>query len=155
EEEGLLFVRGEKDGFVASFSERREGWANWEIWLNVRALQGAKMKRWLDWFFSLCGELPVLYGFGCPVSEHDAKHLRVRQTPTGGAATGAVGVASREFYQYLPGVYWLTVFGPELTKGLGANRIKSLPGIRTFPLKSQQIAICLDQPVAPKNMDER
>src|SRR5262245_52856232 len=57
EEEGLLFVRGEKDGFVASFSERREGWANWEIWLNVRALQGAKMKRWLDWFFSLCGEL--------------------------------------------------------------------------------------------------
>ncbi|WP_334416724.1 MULTISPECIES: hypothetical protein [unclassified Bradyrhizobium] len=155
EDERRLFVRGEKNGFVASFSRRREGWSNWDIWMNIRELQGSKMQPWLDWFFRLCNEFSVLYGFGCSVSEHDAKHLRVRRTPTGGAATGAVGAASQEFLRYLPGLYWLTILGPELTKAFGAEKINSLPGVRVFQLKSQQIAICLDEPVVPKDMDGR
>ncbi|EDX71720.1 hypothetical protein MC7420_2386 [Coleofasciculus chthonoplastes PCC 7420] len=153
--EGLLFVRGKKDGFLGVFSDQLHGLSKWDIWLNVSAMQGKKRKRWLNWIFSLCGELPVLYGGGFPMEEYDAKHTNVKKLPGGGRISGTIGVSILEFYQYLPGLYWLTIFGTELVRAFGESKLLALPKVESFSLDSHQVAICLNEPVLPDNMEQR
>src|SRR5204862_5766600 len=119
----LLFVRGGKDSFLGFFKQQPGNLSTWNFWLDVRAMRGRKVERWLEWFFRLCSELPILYGFGCSEAEYDAKHRYVKVVPGVGRASGAVGVSIAEFYQYLPGLYWLTIFGPELAQAFGQSKL--------------------------------
>jgi hypothetical protein len=153
--EGFLFVRGEKDGFLGVFTKQSKGLSKWDIWLNASAMEGKKEKRWLDWIFRLCGELPILYGCGFSIAEYDAKHADVRELPGGGRVSGTIGVSISEFYQYLPGLYWLTIFGSELVQAFGESKLKALPGVEAFSLGAQQFAICLSEPTVPENMEQR
>jgi|SRR6476661_34523 len=153
--DGFLFVRGEKDGFLGVFSRQTQELSTWDIWLNVGAMQGKKQKQWLDWIFCLCGQLPVLYGGGFSAAEYDSKHAHVKQLPGGGRISGTIGVSILEFYQYLPGLYWLTIFGKELVQAFGESKLMVLPNVQAFSLNSQQVAICLNEPVIPDNMEQR
>jgi hypothetical protein len=155
QEDGFLFVRGRRDGFLGVFASQTRGLATWDIWLDIRAMQGKKARPWLEWIFRLCSTLPILYGFGCSVAEYDAKHLNVRVTPGGGTATGEIGTSIAQFYRYLPGLYWLTIFGNELVQAFDQSNLNSLPGVEAFILNTGQIAILIDEPIVPENMDQR
>jgi hypothetical protein len=155
QEDGFLFVRGRRDSFLGVFASQPRGLATWDIWLDIRAMQGKKARLWLEWIFRLCSKLPILYGFGCSVAEYDAKHLNVRVTPGGGTATGEVGTSIAQFYRYLPGLYWLTIFGTELVQALDQSKLTSLPDIEAFILDAGQVAIRIDEPVVPENMEQR
>lgn len=152
-DEGMLFVRGSKDSFTAMFMGVPGGWAVWNFWWDVKAMTNKKKERWLDWVFRLCRDLPVYYGFGCSVEEFDAKHTSVESVP-GGHSTGSVGAAAKDFYNFLPGLYWLTVFGPELVDHFG-SKLNLLPNVKSVSLDSSQCAIVLDEPVIPDDMNRR
>lgn len=152
----LLFVRGGKDNFLAVFSEETPSLSKWTFWLDVRSMRGEKAKYWLEWLFHLCGELPILYGFACSTEEYDAKHTTVEILPDAlGYATSTVGVSTAEFYQYLPGLYWLSIFGPELVQEFGKSRLLMLPGVKSFAIGSMQVAIWFDEPVLPEKKELR
>jgi hypothetical protein len=153
--EGFLFIRGEKDGFLGVFAKQPRGLSTWDIWLDLKALQGEKAKLWLDWIFRLCSNLPVLYGCGFSLAEYNAKHAYVRELPGGRSVSGTIGVSIAEFYQYLPGLYWLTIFGAELVQAFSKSTIIALPNVEVFSLDSQQIAMCLNQAVLTDNMEQR
>jgi len=154
-DEGMLFVRGKKDGFLGFFQQQPKGLSTWRIYLNSRAMESSKRDRWLTWLFNLCEQLPVLFGYGCTIEEYDAKHTYVQMYDNGGTATGAIGVAVRNFYQYLPGLYWLTVFGPELVEAFGRSKLEALPDVEVVTIGSNQIAIRLAEPIVPDNMGHR
>ncbi len=118
-------------------------------------MQGEKGERWLEWLFELCAELGALYGFGCTLDEYEAKHSTSRALKGGGSAKGAKGVSIRDFFRFLPGIYWLTIFGPELVRAFGAERITGLPGVRTETIGEDQIAMILDEPPVPEDMEGR
>lgn len=156
EDVGMLFVRGGKDGFLAFFSKERQGLSIWRIYLSISAMQESKkMERWLAWIFTLCGRLPVLYGYGCSEEEVDAKHEYVKEYPDGGRSIGAIGMSVSEFYQYLPGLYWLTIFGAELVQAFDQTRFGTLPDVSTYVLDAQQVAIRLNEPLLPEDMGQR
>src|SRR6185436_20736121 len=85
----VLFVEGGKDDFLAVFDWQRPGLATWDFWLDVAAMQDGRQKSWLKWIFRLCAELPPMYGFGCSVAEHDAKHEMVKVFEGGKTVTSA------------------------------------------------------------------
>jgi hypothetical protein len=153
-ENGFLFVKGEKDGFLAVLSGRK-GFSNWDLWLNIRAMEGGKRQHWLDWIYGLCRTLPPRYGYGCSSMEYDAKHQRVRSLPGGGAATEWVGISKDEFHRYLPGLYWLTIFGPELVQAFGKERLLGLRGVVAMEIDPNQVAVQLDEPVIPEDITAR
>lgn len=155
EQQGLLFVKGSKNGFLGVFTEQAGGWATWDFWLDANAVEGAGAGKWLSWLFALCRELPVLYGFGTSTEEYDAKHTQVEALPSGGSVTSTLGVATREFYHYLPGMYWLTIFGADLVQHFGAERLMSLPNTEATKISTDQIALQITAPAVPNDMQER
>src|SRR5262245_27610038 len=65
EEEGSVLVKGRRASFSGSFSRQTERLAIWNFFIDLKAVGGKNEQRWLQWFFALCGALPVLYGLGC------------------------------------------------------------------------------------------
>jgi hypothetical protein len=153
--EGILFVRGNKDGFLAFFSRERNGLSLWRFYLNASAVKGNKCKLWLQWIFDLCETFPVLYGMGCSTVEYDAKHLVLEYFPDGGRARKTYGVAIREFFQYLPGIYWMNIFGKELKQAF-KTRMQMLEHLSKVKYLAQdQVLIQIGDSVFTENMDER
>jgi hypothetical protein len=155
DDEGCLFVRGRKDSFLGSFARQSAGLSIWNFFLDVKAMHGRKGERWLAWFLHLSSELPVLFGFGCSIAEYEAKHLIIRKLPNGGRVTEWVGISVSEFMQYLPGIYWLTIFGSELVEAFTRAKLESLPDVKSFVLNANQMGICLSEPIVHPNMNRR
>lgn len=155
EDEGVLFVKGRRASFLGSFSRQSEKLATWNFFIDLKVIGVKNEGRWLQWFFSLCNLLPALYGFGCSIAEYDAKHRIVTSLPGGGRVTEWAGVATAEFGQYLSGIYWLTIFGPELVRAFGKDRLMALPDVTAFSLDSEQIALRLNEPAQPMDMARR
>jgi len=147
--EGMLFVRGAKESFTAMFMRTNDPLSLWTFWWDVKAMSDKKRDPWLTWIYGLCRALPPYFGSGCSTEEHDAKHLVVK-----GSATGAVGVSIAEFRKFLPGLYWLTLFGPEVCEHFGSV-LESLPHTSFVRPATEQLALLLDGPVLPQNMEER
>jgi hypothetical protein len=155
EREGTLFVQGSRDSFLASFSRQTARLSTWNFYLNVKALDGKRGEDWLSWAFDLCRVLPILFGYGCSAEEHDAKHKVKRVLQSGGRVTAWVGNSVSEFTEYLPGIYWLTIFGTTLVKHFGRDRLTSLPSTTASEIGAEQIAVRLKEPTIASNRDER
>jgi hypothetical protein len=150
-----LFVRGASADFLAQFNRARDPLSAWTMWLDATALEGERADDWLQWLFRVCGEFPVLFGLGSTEEEQSAKHANVQATDRGGVVRGARGISINEFFQYLPGLYWLTIFGPELVRAFGEDKLSALPGVRVHEIGSGQIAIELDEPPETDDLDAR
>jgi hypothetical protein len=150
-----LFVKGAESDFLAQFNRARDPLSVWTLWLEAAALQGDSKDAWLAWILGVCARLPVLSGLACSESEHEAKHADVDTTARGGVIRRARGSSINEFFRYLPGLYWLTIFGPELTRAFGAETLAGLPGVQVHRIGSDQIAIQLDESPVPDDMDAR
>lgn len=154
-EDWVLFVRGKKDGFVAFFSREREGLSLWRFYLNASALGGRNSTRWIYWLFDLCAAFPVLYGLACSDAEYEAKHRIIEALPGGGRVRKSCGGSIAEFYHYLPGLYWLTLFGRDLAPAFAA-RWPQLTGLaHVIELAQGQVAVQLDAPVFTEDMEQR
>jgi hypothetical protein len=151
--EEMLFVRGAKDSFTAMFTQAARRLSLWNFWWDVKAMGGRRRQLWLDWLFDLCRSLPPHYGFGCSTDEYDAKHILVESYPRGSATRG-LGISTAEFFKFLPGLYWLTIFGTELT-GFFGSTLESLPHSSVIRISPSQNAIVLDGNVVPEIMDQR
>jgi len=146
-----IFVKGDRDGFLLDGTSGGSGTYRTSIYLDAAAVDGT---RWIPWILRLVGEIPVLFGGGCSLVEHDAKHRTAEELAGGGSAEGAIGVSNAEFQKYLPGTYWLTLFGPELAEVLDFSGLPQLP-VTVTTLANDARAVQLDEPLAPKDMTKR
>lgn len=154
-EDWVLFVRGKKDGFVAFFSRQRDGLSLWRFYLNAGAFAGKKQARWLQWLFALCTAFPALYGLACSNAEYETKHWIIKDLPGGGRVRKSCGASIAEFYHYLPGIYWLTLFGRDLAP-VFAPRWPQLEGLaHVIHLDGGQVAVQLNAPVFTEDMEQR
>ena len=154
-EDWCLFVRGKKDRFVAYFSRQRDGLSLWHFYLNAGAFTEKKQARWLQWLFDLCAAFPALYGLACSAVENETKHWIIENLPGGGRVRKSCGASIAEFYHYLPGIYWLTLFGRDLAPAF-APRWPQLAGLaHVIHLDGGQVAVQLDAPVFTDDMEQR
>lgn len=140
QDRGSLFVKGNKDKFLAHFSSFPAGINLWEFYVDTKSMAKKKADLWMQWVASLCREFPVLFGLGCSESEFFSKHSMVRSLPGGGRVTEFVGASIKDFRAFLPGVYWLNIYGQDIVAFFGAEKIKSIPGI-TLPTLDDRLAL--------------
>jgi hypothetical protein len=152
-DERMLFVRGKKNSFTAMCMSVSARLALWNFWWDLKVMEGRKRDVWLEFLYRILRELPPYYGSACSVKEYDAKHVVVKMSQAG-AVTGSVGISAVEFQKFLPGVYWLTIFGGDLVEHFG-SKLESPPHARSVALNPSQVVIILDGPVVPDNMPER
>lgn len=155
EDEGTLFVRGANAGFLAMFSTSTTQFFTWYFYIELKAMKGKSGEAWLHWLISVCKEFPILFGIGSSTDEYNAKH-RVQITfSDGGRVTKMLGASNEEFIEQLPGIYWLTIFGPELVEHFGGAAISSLKDATVTPIDATQIALVLKEPTRPPDLPQR
>jgi hypothetical protein len=98
-----------------------------------------------QWAIGLFRELPVVYGYACTTDEFDAHHYHERPTSRGAAIYGHQGTALK-FPEYLPAVYWLNLFGPELTAGLALANVDAIAGVHRETVDDNKSVLSLDGP---------
>jgi len=146
---GFLLIRGGEDQFLATFSKERNWLSVWRIQLEAGAAKGERRDLWRQWLFELCEALPVLYGYACSTAEHETKHALLIDLPNGLKLKKPCGDSVREFFRYLPGIYWLTLFGKQLGQTF-ATRWSSLEGRAEVKfLAGEQVAVQLPGRVFP------
>ena len=146
-----LFVKGAGDGFLGQFRWYDGRFFSVNVWLKPSALERTnRRERWLEWIFRLIETVPCIYGFGTSAEEYDAKH--VEESDDG---RGALGVSLDELSRFLPGIYWLTVFGPELSDAFDFAKAEAIPGVAVRRLLGRQTVVLLDGTPIPDDMDER
>jgi hypothetical protein len=136
----------------ARFKRRPDGVSDW--WISVRL--SAWDPRWVEWLVALCEAQPVLFGRVCPRDEYTRKHEIVTSVP-GGRRRGVVGDTIPEFQRFLPGVYWLTLFGPELTASFDFDPVRAIDGVTVRELAGTQTAVFADAApfVGPVELERR
>jgi hypothetical protein len=150
DEHPAIYVKGKRDGFLFEGASGGNGTYRTNLYFN----ESADASKWVPWILQLVVEIPILFGGGCSMAEHDAKHLTVEKLSGGGSARGAVGLSNAEFQKYLPGIYWLTVFGPELAAELDFSGLSRLP-VTVTTLANDGRAVQLEEPFVPKDMTKR
>ncbi|MFJ2897708.1 hypothetical protein ACIO87_22815 [Streptomyces sp. NPDC087218] len=135
------------------FSQLNDTLAKWTFWWSLDSMTGPSGEKWLDWLHRLSGKLPPYYGFACSVDEYEAKHKVVKADDMGSSVRMA-GVSTADFQRFLPGIYWLTIFGKDLTSHFDPE-LRSLPGARRVRIPPSQVSVLLDSPVVPESMAER
>lgn len=146
-----LVVAGERDGFYFEATSGDNGTYRTSMYVDEAAVEGPM---WIPWILRLIDAMPVLFGGGYSMTEYDAKHVFVEQHPGGGSSEGALGVSHAEFQKYLPGIYWLTVFGPELVATLDFSGLSQLP-VTLTELPQGARVLRIDEPLVPADMTKR
>jgi len=154
-EEYVLFVTGASHAYQVMFSKEPKNLAKWNFYLSHEELQQSRGQAWHAWIKDLAVDLPILFGFFCGEEEYNAKHQIVEYYEGLGSSTGAVGVATREFWQFLPGVYWLNLFGPEAIGDIELSRVKALQDWQTELHDSKLLTIQYHGPVLPYDPEVR
>jgi hypothetical protein len=148
---GWLFVSGSKNGFKCMIRRWRGSLYGVDVWLTASTLENERRREaWLAWMFRLIEAHPVLFGHGETGPENDAKHLiETEERMTW------LGVSYAEMHQFLPGIYWLTVFGTALSKALPFDRIADMPEVTLRRLAHDQVAVLLNEPPKPSELASR
>jgi len=152
QQERFLYVAGQR-GFLSSmWADERVN--SIRVYLDHDELEGDRGRDWVDWFLRLSSHTQLLFGEGCSTQEYDAKHGVIRELPSGGQVRSSVGVSKAEFERYLPGIYWLTIFGEVLAARLPFANLAPLPVITTN-VGNRLTAVRIDEPVIPADMTAR
>ncbi len=151
-----LFVVGSKNGFIGMFSNVGKGLMRWNFWFNIDKQWNQIQPIFLRWLYALVEDLPVLFASACSVDEYEAKHQIVQTTDNSSniKIRGSIGDKTSDFYHYLPGIYWLTIFGSDLVSGLGRTKLLNTPLAIVEEITAEQIALRLDIPITGSNVGD-
>jgi hypothetical protein len=146
-----VFVSGAAHGLLVQVERIGPRLYVLRIWLDAAALNRDRTRSpWLAWVYRLIESVRCLYGFGTARDDYDAKHVEENEDHR-----QAFGVSLRELSEFLPGIYWMTVFGEALTKALCVAKLEGTPGLVIKPLLPHQTVMLLDEPATPRDLEQR
>lgn len=132
-ESGGVMLKGAKFKFLAwiTWEAAPEETSVWYMWLSEKFFERAeRLEEFVNFIIKLCERFPVIFGGACPEEDWDAKHwVNIK-------GTGSLIKAGAALNKCLPGVYWMTLFGPQLVEHFGRERIANLPVRRVLDLGS-------------------
>jgi hypothetical protein len=147
---GWLFIDGTKDGFSSMIRRQRGSLYSVDLWLSASALDGKRGHAWVGWIFRLVEACPVLFGHGETAPEYDAKHL----VDTGDSESW-VGSSLADLHAFLPGIYWLTVFGRTLASALPIDDLAGHGDVVVHRISGGEVVLVLAEPARPTDLAAR
>lgn len=150
-EGGAVMLKGAKYKFLAWIKSEPEPEeiSTWEMWLSDQFFERAEhVEEFVRFLTLLCERFPILFGSACPNEDWEAKHwVSVKGGPF-------LSKAGTTLDRCLPGVYWMTVFGPPLVEHFGRERIESLPVWRVMDFGAGGLGVVLrDSPYRPEKKE--
>lgn len=91
---------------------------------------------------NLSDRYPLIFGYGAATEDWEATHRKVIESPDGTISDIKV---QTDLEHCLPGIYWMTLFGPALTSHFGRDTLLSLPVSHTLELGNNGVGIFLDK----------
>jgi hypothetical protein len=117
---GGIMLKAAKHRFLVWIKSEAQEVSTWYMWVSEKFFERpARVEEFVGFIAKFCERFPVLFGSACPQEDWDAKHLLQE-----GYATSRVGDT---LGKCVPGVYWMTVFGPPLVEHFGREKIEGLP----------------------------
>ena len=110
-------------------------------WLQFSVAASLWRAEWVDWLLRLTADTPVLFASICSAAENEAKHATRRALPGAGSARGWIGATYRDFYRFLPGIYWITLLGSEAASGLDLDAARACPAVEITELVQGQVML--------------
>jgi hypothetical protein len=147
---GWLFIDGAKDGFASMIRRQRGELYSIDIWLSASAMDGKRGEAWVRWMLRLVEACPVLFGHGETTAEHDAKHL----LDTGDSESW-LGSSLADLHAFLPGIYWLTVFGRDLARTLPIDELTAHGDVVVHRTTGGTVVLVLAEPAKPTDLGAR
>lgn len=147
---GWLFIDGTKDGFSTMIRRQRGSLYSVDLWLSASAVDGKRGHAWLRWILRLIEACPVLFGHGETAPEYDAKHL----VDTGDSESW-VGSSLADLHAFLPGIYWLTVFGRTLSRALPIAKVDGRTDVVVHRISGGDVVLVLAEPATPGDLAAR
>lgn len=146
-EGGGVMLKSAKFKFLAwvTWEAAPDAVSTWHLWLSEKFFERAeRVEEFLGFITKLCGRFPVLFGGACPEEDWDAKHwVNIK-------GTGSLIKTGAALDKCLPGIYWLTIFGPQLVEHFGREKVEGLPVQRVLDFDSGGLGLVLrDSPYAP------
>lgn len=141
---GGIMLKAKKYRFLAWFRSQSGEFSTWHMWLSEKFFErAARVDEFVAFIAKLCERFPILFGGACPQEDWDAKHMLQE-----GYTTSRLGDA---LGKCVPGVYWMTVFGPPLVEHFGREKIEGLPAQRVLDLGPGGLGIVLrESPYEPE-----
>ena len=131
---GAIFLKGASHRSLSVFRWVRSRVSTWEFYLDDEFLSGPeKVQEFINLVTSICNKFPLIFGWVAPDEDWRAKHWQVEYDERG-RSRGSRKLGT-DLENGLPGVYWITIFGPHLTRRFGATSIAELPVHRVLQLR--------------------
>jgi hypothetical protein len=142
---GWILLKGPKHKFVASLRWSTAAATEWFMQLNEEYLaKPANVEALIEFLAMLCREYPIVYGGVAPQAEWEAKNWIIERSEAYDR-TVRVGV---DVESCLPGIYSITVFGPEAVHLFGREKLSSLPSTRAVDLGAAGLILVVrDRPL--------
>ncbi len=139
-----LFLKRSRPAMEASLTwmvNRQRSWI-WTVRLTAAWLKPATCgpERLAKFFMDLCAGFPPVFAFCATNADLARKHTL--HSPTTGDDLGMRGMILNPG-EGLPGVYWLTFFGPELVSFFGKDRLLALDVHQIFDCGASGVGILL------------
>jgi hypothetical protein len=144
---GGIMLKAKKYRFLLwIMSEPREV-STWHMWVSEKFFDSPKrVEEFVAFIAKFCERFPVLFGSACPKEDWDAKHVLQE-----GYSTSWAGAS---LDRCVPGVYWMTVFGPPLVEHFGRGKFEGLPVRRVLDLGAGGLGIVLrETPYEPEKSE--
>ncbi len=143
-EEDSLFIKAKKNNFLHAIKYHGKGLVALNFYFNVNVNNKKQITSILNLIFSICENFNILFGFGCSRNEFDHKHKVTTVFPNGLSKWGHKGVSIKNFYEYISGIYWVTILGNILVEFFQNDKILSLPECEKKLTKDGQFIIILN-----------
>lgn len=148
-ESGAVFLKGAAPGSLAVIAWLKSRLAKWEFYLEDEYLSNPiRIAEYTNFMAEICNKFQIEYGWAGPEEDWRVKHWRVDYDHKG-RRLGSTKVGA-DWEAGLPGVYWLTVFGPAIVRKIGEPTFSALSvwkSIRT--VRGGTIIILRESPYEP------
>lgn len=145
-----LILKG-KDKSSISVKQYREGVV---LWMGYADINEDTLNEDLNDVITLLECLAennqMLFGKICTVDEHDAKHKVTTEH-----SYGWEGTSINDFLEYLPGIYWYTIFGKELVWAIGEKKMLNISNVVYTNPGDGCIGFYLNETINADNYDKR
>lgn len=152
-EKGLI-LKG-KNNFFGAIDYRITGTIDWRFNIDTGTFGEAELTEILNLLTLLHRICVIIYGRGASEPEYDLKHKEITDYEDGGRSIGWRGQSFWDFCDFLPGIYWLNLFGRELTEALGREKVLGLKEVDYLRTDNDLIIFKLQDPFASENVGPR
>jgi hypothetical protein len=145
---GAILLKGARYRFLAVIAWNQDGVVPWDFYLSCKFFRTKdSVEKFIQFVVAISKRFPVIYGWAAPQDDWKAKHWLIE-----GTSESKLGTTLEEG---LPGMYWITIFGPQLVEHFGRARLEGLPVSRIIDLGAAGLLVQVREMPSEPELAER